>query len=74
MQTVQLTVGLDTPQTQLKELAAKKLGIRPGAVRTFVLLRRSVDARHRDALKLVYSVGISTEVESVPCFQPPQAG
>lgn len=64
-----LCVSLDTTPQQLRTLAMAKAGYRAHEVRTFVVLRRSVDARKKP-VRWVYTVGLSREVEQVPCYAP----
>ena len=64
-----ITVSLDTTPQQLRALALAKAGYRAHEARTFVVLRRSVDAR-RKRVQLVYTVGLSKTVEEVPCYTP----
>ena len=64
-----ITVSLDTTEAALRDIACRKAGIAPREVRTFIVLRRSVDAR-RHPVRWVYSVGLSREIEAVPCYRP----
>lgn len=43
----------------LRAATARRLGVRPADVRGLALLRRSVDARHKDDVRLVYTVRLS---------------
>lgn len=67
-----LTVALDTTDDQLLALACRRIGWMASWVRTFVKMRRSIDAR-RHPVKWVYTVALSREVEAVPCYAPPVA-
>ena len=64
-----LTMPLEANQAAVRSAACHRLGWKVGQVRTFVVLRRSVDAR-RMPVKWVYTVGLSREVEAVPCYAP----
>lgn len=56
LRNLKLPVG-DSPE-RLKSLAAKKLRISPECIRDIKLLKRSLDARRKDELKYVYTVGV----------------
>lgn len=47
-------------EKKLRALAAKTLGIRPDAFRSFQVLRRSVDARKKQNVLLIYTVDVET--------------
>ncbi len=53
----------DRPE-KLKKLAAGKLGIAPAEIRELRIVRRSIDARKKDRIKLLYTVDIAVEDES----------
>lgn len=65
-----LTLNLSADPRELRALACRRLGWREKDVRTFVVLRRSIDAR-RHPVRYVYAVGLSKAVEAVPCYAPP---
>ena len=52
----------DRPE-KLKRAAAAALGIAPGELRRIVPVRRSIDARKRDRLRILYTVDVETERE-----------
>ena len=76
----QVTLKPGEPEGRLQEAAAKKAGIRPDQIRSFAVLRKSVDARNRDDVRFVYSVAIEAEdekkilsrLESPVCQKMPQ--
>ena len=73
METVtNLTLDLEATQADILAAACRRLGWRTNVVRTFVVLRRSLDARRKPA-RWVYSVGLSRSVEQVPRYVPPKA-
>ncbi len=53
----------DKPE-KLRKLAAAALGIAPAEIRELNLVRRSIDARKRDRVKLLYTVDVSLDNES----------
>ena len=52
----------DRPE-KLKKLAAGVLGIAPSEIAELRIVRRSIDARKKDRVKLLYTVDISAENE-----------
>ena len=50
-------------ESELYALAAKKLGVRPGAIEELQIRRRSLDARRKGAIKYVYTVGVRLKGE-----------
>ena len=50
-----LTLAPGRDERELYALAAKKLGVRPGAIEELQIKRRSLDARRKGAIKYVYS-------------------
>ncbi len=62
-----LRLGLEESESRLKRLAAARLGIREGLIRTWGIARKSVDAR-RERVVLVYTVDLelSGGVELAP--------
>lgn len=65
---------------QLKSEAARKLKIRPSDIRHFRILKKSIDARDKSDIRIVYSVSVNAEAGSqdrqtafcVPCPAPGQ--
>lgn len=58
-----LTISPDGNKTQLKQKAAKLLGISPDRFTAFSLVRQSIDARKKTEVKLVCTVDISCSGE-----------
>ncbi|MCS6978185.1 MAG: NAD(P)-binding protein [Gemmatales bacterium] len=58
-----LRLGLDEDEQALAELAAKLLGVPPSEVRSWRILRKSLDARDKDDLAFVYTIAISLSAE-----------
>src|SRR3954469_1571816 len=52
-------LGIDEPEAVLPDRLARILGLPPAAVRRWRILRKSLDARHRDALQFVYTAEIA---------------
>jgi uncharacterized FAD-dependent dehydrogenase len=50
-----LRMGLDEPEASLPEHLARVLGLAPADIQHWRILRKSLDARDRDALQFVYS-------------------
>lgn len=67
-----LNASLDMSMAQLRLAACRRAGIPEAQVRTFAVLRRSLDARRRP-IHWVCTVGISREREEVPCYRPSHA-
>ena len=53
-----IKIPLDSPAELAVELAAKRLRIRPGQVANSCVVKTSIDARRRDDIGLVYSIGL----------------
>ncbi|MGM9606713.1 MAG: NAD(P)/FAD-dependent oxidoreductase [Oscillospiraceae bacterium] len=58
-----LTLPPEGSQTQLKQKAAKLLGVSPDSFTAFSLVRQSIDARKKSEVKLVCTVDISHPAE-----------
>lgn len=56
-----LTLDLSSPEDALPELAARRLKVPPNAIREWHPVRRSVDARERDNICLVYHVELTLD-------------
>ena len=54
-----IPLSLDGDLEQLRNKAARALGVRPGTLESLTLVRQSIDARKKDDVKLVYSVDFS---------------
>ena len=63
-----LTLAPGRSERELYSLAAKKLGVRPGAIDELQIKRRSLDARRKGAIKYVYTVDVRLKGEPV---EPP---
>ncbi len=63
-----LTLAPGADEGALYSLAAKKLGVRPGAIEELQIKRRSLDARRKGAIKYVYTVDVRLRGESA---EPP---
>lgn len=61
-----IKMPLSATEEDVKNRCAKLLNLSPKRIRTFKILRRSLDARNKDRICYVYSVGISKEVEIEP--------
>ncbi|MBO4472746.1 MAG: hypothetical protein J5765_02940 [Clostridia bacterium] len=59
---------------EVRRVAAHKAGLNEKSVRTFRILRKSIDARKKGAIREVYGVLISDQVESMPEMTVPQVG
>jgi uncharacterized protein len=53
-----LSLELDEPEALLPERLAARLGLTPDAIRSWRILRKSVDARNRSEIKFVYSAEV----------------
>ena len=58
-----LTLAPGRDERELYALAAKKLGVRPGAIEELQIKRRSLDARRKGAIKYVYTVDVRLKGE-----------
>lgn len=54
-----LTLGLDEPESLLRERAAARLRVPPGDVRVWAIVRRSLDARRREGVQFTYNVELA---------------
>ena len=69
-----LSMPLGATLGEVKSLAAQKAGIALKEVRTFRVLRKSLDARKKGFLREVYGVLISKKEETLPEFAIPKVG
>jgi uncharacterized FAD-dependent dehydrogenase len=60
-----LRLGLDEPEASLQEHLARVLGIGAGDIGSWRILRKSLDARRKDALQFVYTVEVSCPADEV---------
>ena len=60
----QIALPLDHPPEALPAAVAKRLKLPVAALGELQLFRRSVDARHKDAIELVYSVDVAVADEA----------
>ncbi len=58
-----LETPVDQPEDELPTRLARVLGVRPSAIRSWRILRKSLDARSRIDLKFVYSAEVTIEEE-----------
>src|SRR5713101_7540391 len=54
-----LRLGVDEPETELSNRLANLLGLRPEDLGRWRILRKSLDARDRDALQFVYAAEVT---------------
>jgi uncharacterized FAD-dependent dehydrogenase len=59
-----LELSVEEPETKLRELIAKRLGLSVQEQFAWRILRKSLDARSRDSLRFVYSVAVAWEGDS----------
>lgn len=64
-----IKVSCDTTIDELKRIAAQSLGYRYEEVKTFRIIKKSIDARARNNIKIIYSVEISREIEPSPSIE-----
>lgn len=60
-----LETSVDQPEDDLPALLARTLGVRPAEIRSWRILRKSLDARSRIDLKFVYSAEVSLADETL---------
>ncbi len=58
-----INVPLDAADTPLKEIAAKKLRINSDDIKKVVILKKSVDARKKNAIQIVYTLAAEIKNE-----------
>lgn len=56
-----LRLGLDTPDEHLLQVVAKRLGVPVDAIRTYAIVRRSLDARRKDDIHFSYQVELDLD-------------
>jgi uncharacterized FAD-dependent dehydrogenase len=61
-----LRLGIDEPEAMLPEHLARILGLSPTAPLTWRILRKSLDARNKDALRFVYTAEVILPGEELP--------
>lgn len=64
---IKLSPRKDSPQA-LKNAAARKLGTSPDRLGEIRVVRRSIDARRKDAVSLVYSIEYSQRGQTLPPY------
>lgn len=52
-------LGLDEPEELLLQRAAKRLRVAPGDIQAWAVVRRSLDARHKDRIAFTYNVELT---------------
>ena len=65
------SLSLNSSVEDLKNLVAKEMRCKPSQLKTFRIIKRSVDARHKNAIKLVYTVEASKGIEQGEVYSPP---
>lgn len=65
-----LTLAPGRDERELYALAAKRLGVKPGAIEELQIQRRSLDARRKGAIKFVYTVAVRLNGEPA---EPPES-
>ena len=61
-----LRLGLDEPESALAGQLARALGLRPDALGPWRILRKSLDARVKDALHFVYTAEVRQPLYNLP--------
>ncbi len=56
-----LSLGLDEPEEVLVARAAKRLRVKPDAIRLWAIVRRSLDARRKDRLGFSYNLEVALD-------------
>ena len=56
-----IRIPLDAQESDALQIAFKRLGLRAGDVRDAYIVKKSLDARHRNRISLVYSVGVELD-------------
>lgn len=69
-----LSMPLGASAEEVRRAAARKAGLPEKKVRTFTILRKSIDARKKGAIREVYGVLISDVVETLPTVTFPRVG
>ncbi|MBS7359392.1 MAG: hypothetical protein KIG53_02170 [Oscillospiraceae bacterium] len=72
----EIKMPLGCTDFEVKQAACKALKIKESDVKDFALVKRSVDSRHKDDIKLVYSVEFETDLDEekvVSKFPPNKA-
>lgn len=65
-----LTLGLEEPESHLPQETARLLRLPERDILSFQIVRRSVDARKKDAIRLVYTVDVLLKNEERACCGP----
>ena len=55
----EVRLGVDEPEALLPARLAQALGLRPEALERWRILRKSLDARDKDALQFVYAAEVT---------------
>jgi len=69
-----LTLPLGSTAEDVRRIAAHKAGLNEKDVKTFLILRKSIDARKKGAIREVYGVMISAEEEHLSELNVPWVG
>lgn len=62
-------VPLDAPETALRDSAARRLGISPKQIRVLRIARKSIDARDKGAILLVYALEVEVAGDEAAIVQ-----
>lgn len=54
-----LCLGLDDDDSAIRDRAARRLRVAPDAIRQIAIVRRSIDARRKDRIQIVYNIELS---------------
>jgi uncharacterized FAD-dependent dehydrogenase len=60
----ELKLPLDHSEADLRQAISRRLRLPPAAVRSHTIVKRSVDARRRDAIRLVYSLDLDLDLDA----------
>lgn len=67
-----IKMPLDATESEIKNKCAKMLNVPVGSLRTFNILRRSLDARKKNDIKYVYSVEVGKEISDNKDYEIPK--
>ncbi|NLB37743.1 MAG: hypothetical protein GX810_00640, partial [Clostridiales bacterium] len=62
-------VPLDAPETALRDSAARRLGISPKQIQVLRIARKSIDARDKGAILLVYALEVEVAGDEAAIVQ-----
>lgn len=61
-----LTTRVEAPESELLERICRLTGVRPDEVRSWKILRKSLDARQKEKLQFVYSIAVDVPEGQIP--------